>query len=220
MLGEVSVFDLTRSEARRRLLSLLFADPVLEYHLRDLARTIDMSIGAVQNVVGKLEREGVLKRRALGNLALFSLNRQHPLYGELEAVVTKTIGIAPRLARMLVEIKGIKLAFIYGSYVSVYSKGGSDWTAESDVDVLVVGDADPRAVARVARELGAQTHRQINYTLLASKELAEKVRKRDSFIAEALAKPILPLVGFPKADCTTPARRKPGELMKLLGRPG
>lgn len=212
------VLDLTRSEARRRLLSLFFADPAREYHLRDLARLIGMSVGAVQNVVGRLEREGLLKRRPLGNLALFSLNQQHPLYSELEALVTKTIGIAPQLARALAGIAGVKLAFVYGSYVSVFAKGGSVWTAESDVDLLVIGDVDPRAVSPIARELGALTNRQINYTVLSGKELAEKISKRDSFIGEVLANPILPLVGFPETDSTTPLRRSPKDLRELLER--
>jgi len=213
------VLDLSRSEARRRLLSLFFGDPAREYHLRDLARLIGMSIGAVQNVVGKLEREGLLKRRALGNLALFSLNQQHPLYGELEALVAKTIGIAPQLARALAATGGVRLAFIYGSYVSVFSKSGSVWTAESDVDLLVIGDVDPRAISSIAREFDALTNRQINYTVLAGKELAEKISKRDSFIGEVLANPILPLAGFANADCTTPVRRMPRDLVKLLERP-
>jgi predicted nucleotidyltransferase len=178
-----------------------------------------MSLGAVQNVVGKLEREGLLKRRRLGNLALFSLNQQHPLYRETEAVVTKTVGIAPLLARALVETKGVRLAFIYGSYVTIFSRSDPAWTSESDVDLLVVGDADPRAVSRIAREIGARTSRQINYTVLAEKELIEKVALRNSFVAEILSKPILPLTGFPKFDCTRPIRRKPKDFVKLLEQP-
>lgn len=75
----MAVLYLARSEALRRLLSLLFADPAREYHLRHLERVIGMSLGAVQHVVGQLERAGIVKRRRLGNLALFSLNLQHPL---------------------------------------------------------------------------------------------------------------------------------------------
>jgi hypothetical protein len=213
------VLDLTRSEARRRILTLFFAEPAREYHLRGLARLIGMSVGAVQNVIGKLGREGLLKRRALGNLALFSLNQQHPLHRELEALVTKTIGIAPQLSRALAGTAGVGLAFIYGSYVSVFSKAGSAWTAESDVDLLVVGAVDPRAVSAIARELGALTNRQINYTVLSVGELAERISKRDSFISEILANPILPLVGFAGADSTAPIRRKPKDLLKPLERP-
>ncbi|MBI4564969.1 MAG: hypothetical protein HY716_09790 [Planctomycetes bacterium] len=211
--------DLSRSEARRRLLSLLFADPTHEHHLRDLQRLIGMSIGAVQHVVGKLEREGLLKRRRLGSLALFSLYQRHPLYRETEAMVTKTIGIAALLSRALAKLEAVRLAFVYGSYVSVFTKSESTWSGESDVDLLVVGDANPRAVSRIARDVGARTSRQINYTVLAVKELAEKVARRDSFIADVLAKPILPIAGFANADCTKPIQRKPKDLVKLLERP-
>lgn len=110
------------------------------------------------------------------------------------------------------------LAFIYGSYVSVFSKSASVWTAESDVDLLVVGDVDPRPISSMARKVGSATSRQINYTILSAREFAQKVSKSDSFIGEVLAKPILPLVGFPKGDCTTPIRRKPEDLVALLER--
>lgn len=214
------VLDLSRSEARRRLLSLLFADPRREYHLRDLQRLIGMSIGAVQHVVGRLEREGLLKRRRLANLALFSLNLRHPLYPEMESVVTKTVGIAARLASALSEVEGVRLAFIYGSYVSVFSKSASAWSADSDVDLLVVGDVDPRTISRIARDLGERTSRQINYAVLGVQELLEKLQRRDSFISEVFSKPILPLIGLPNRDSITPVRCKPRDLARRLERLG
>lgn len=215
----MTVPDLGRSEARRRILGLLFADPTQEYHLRELERRIGMSIGAVQLVVGKLESEGLLQRRRLGNLALFSLNRRYPLYREMESIVAKTIGIAPLLARALVHIRGVHLAFLYGSYVSVFSKSATRWSAESDVDLLVVGTADPRTVSRIARDAGTRTDRQINYTVLGVKELIEKISRRDSYLRNLLSQPILPLAGFPKTDSTRPIRRKPTDLIRLLEPP-
>lgn len=212
----MAILELSRSEARRRLLSLLFGDPEREYHLRDLARRIGMSLGAVQHVVGRLEGEGVLKRRRLGNLALFSLNQEHTLYRELEAVVMKTVGIAALLAHALAEVQGVRLAFIYGSYVSVFLKSESTWSTGSDVDLLVVGDVDPRRIARIAREVGARTSRQINYAVLGVKEIIGKIARRDTFVTEALSKPILPLAGFRDSECTTPVRSKPRDLARAL----
>lgn len=209
------LLDLSRSEARRRLLTLLFGDPAKEYHLRELQRRVGMSLGAVQNVVGKLEREGMLKRRRLGNLALLSLNQRHPVYAETAAVVAKTVGIAPALAREVGTVPGVRLAFLYGSYVSVFSKTGSTWSAESDIDLLVVGGADPRDVSRVAREAGKRTGRQVNTAILGVKELRARIARHDSFVEEVLAKPILPLVGFPGTEPVTPIRRTPAQIAEL-----
>lgn len=175
-----------------------------------------MSLGAVQNVVGRLEREGLLRRRRLGNLALFSLNQLHPIYAETASIVAKTIGIAPLLARAIAGIPGVAIAFLYGSYVSVFSKSPSEFSGESDVDILVAGSADARAVSRVARDIGQRTGRQINATVFAEEELRSKIRGHDSFVEEVLAKPLLPLVGFPGEDCTTPVRRTGAQVLKLL----
>lgn len=184
--------------------------PFCAVEVRDLERLIGMSIGAVQHVVGRLEREGLLRRRRLGNLALFSLNQQHPLYREIEAVVTKTVGIAPLLARALAEVEGVRLAFIYGSYVSVFSNAKSAWSAESDVDLLVVGDVDPRTISRIAREVGGGTGRQINYTVFGAKELVEKLDRRESFISEVFRSPSCLSRASRNASASLPFAAGPG----------
>jgi DNA-binding transcriptional ArsR family regulator len=213
----MAVLDLARSEARRRILGLLYADPPREYHLRDLHRRVGMSLGAVQHVVGALEREGLLKRRRLGNLALFSLNSRHPLYREVESTVLKTVGIPAMLAGALAGVEGVRLAFLYGSYVSVFSKSGSAWSAESDVDLMVVGGVDPRRISPIARDAGARTGRQINYTVLGVEELIGKIGRQDTVITEILSKPIVPLAGFGDSGPATTIRCGPKDLSRMLG---
>jgi predicted nucleotidyltransferase len=210
------VIDLARSETRRRLLGLLFAAPEHEYHQRDLERRFGMSIGAIQHEVHKLEHEGLLKRRRLGNLVLLSLDRDHPLYAEMEAIVRKTIGIAALIANQIRALEGVRLAFIYGSYVSLFTKAGSKWSGESDVDLLVVGEIDPRAISRVGREVGSGSGRQVNYSVFSVEEMKGKISHQDSFVDEVLKKPVLPLVGFPESDYNTPLHLEPKDLQRLL----
>jgi len=212
----MAVIDLARSETRKRLLGLLFAAPEHEYHQRDLERRLGMSIGAIQHEVHKLEREGLLKRRRLGNLVLLSLDREHPLYAEMEAIVRKTIGIAALIAHQIRALEGVRLAFIYGSYVSLFTKAGSKWSGESDVDLFVVGEVDPRAISRVAREVGSGAGRQVNYSVFSLDEMKGKINHQDSFVGEVLKKPVLPLAGFPESDYNTPLRLEPNGLLRLL----
>ncbi len=216
----MAMIDLARSETRRRLLGFLFARPDQEFYQRDLERQLQMSIGAIQHEVRRLEEEGLLKRRRLGNLVLFSLNRAHPLYEELTSIVAKTIGIAPALAAAMSNLQGVRLAFVYGSHVSLFEKAGRQrtWSGESDVDLLVVGDVDARAVASTLREIGKRHRREMNYTLLSPAEFRRKLQERDSFLLEVLGKPILPLAGIPKGDYKRPVRLRPEELTRLLDR--
>jgi predicted nucleotidyltransferase len=219
MIARMAFPEIFRSQARRRLLELFFTDPEAEYHLRDCARRIGMSLGAVQNVIGRLEREGLLLRRSLGNLALFRLNRGHPLFDELSSVVAKTVGLAPRLREALRRLRGVRLAFLYGSYVSAFGRGDSAWTGRSDVDLLVVGDVDPRAVSRMTRQVAARAGRPINYTILTERELRDKIARSDSFLMDVLSKPVLPLAGFPESRATIPLRLKPVALEGMLRNP-
>jgi predicted nucleotidyltransferase len=174
-----------------------------------------MSIGAIQHEVHKLEREGLLKRRRLGNLVLLSLDRDHPLYAEMEAIVRKTVGIAALIAHQIRGLEGVRLAFIYGSYASLFTKSESKWSGKSDVDLFVVGEVDPRAISRVAREIGSSAGRQVNYTVLSAEELNGKIARQDSFLDEVLREPVLPLVGFPESDYNTPLRREAKDLLRL-----
>jgi len=212
----MAVLDLARSEARRRILGLLFADPAREFHLRDLERRIGMSMGAVQHVVRALEREGLIKRRRLGNLALFSPNSRHPLYREVASTILKTVGIPAMLAGALAGVPGVRLAFLYGSYASTFSRPGSAWSAESDVDLMVVGDADPRRIGRIAREAGGRAGREVNYTVLGVEELLGKIGRQDTFLTGILSKPIVPLAGFEGADPATAIRCGPKDLSRRL----
>jgi predicted nucleotidyltransferase len=178
-----------------------------------------MSLGAVQNVMGGLEREGLLLRRPLGNLALFRLNRGHPLFEELSSVVAKTVGPAPHLSQELRRLPGVRLAFLYGSYASAFGRGDSPWTGRSDIDVLVVGDVDPRAVSRITRQVAARANRPVHYTILTERELRDKISRRDSFLLDVLSKPVLPLAGFPESGGAIPLRLTPAVLERILRNP-
>jgi predicted nucleotidyltransferase len=133
----------------------------------------------------------------------------------MEAIVRKTIGIAALLAHQIRALEGVRLALIYGSYVSLFTKDGSKWSGKSDVDLFVVGEVDPRAVSRAAREIGSRAGRQINYTVLRVEELKGKIDRQDSFVDGILRMPFLPLFGFPESDYNTPLHREPKEFLSL-----
>jgi predicted nucleotidyltransferase len=95
-----------------------------------------------------------------------------------------------RLKEVSASLEGVVAAAVFGSYASGTAR------AESDIDVLVVGDVsrvDAHAAFRgVAREL----KREINVTTLSLREFRQQSRSPRSFVAELLAKPTLPLKGM------------------------
>jgi len=90
-----------------------------------------------RNLVKKmkeLEKEGILKSQRRGNLKLYSINQDYPLYEEYKGIVIKTLGFEENLKAVLKASKGVKEAYIYGSYAE------DKMDVYSGIDLLVVGN--------------------------------------------------------------------------------
>jgi len=80
-------------------------------------------------------------------------------------------------------------AVIYGSWASDSRR------PDSDVDVLVVGDADLRDLRRQLRPIGKSAGRTLDLTVLAPAEFRRLVQDRSSFTQRILEAATTPLVG-------------------------
>ena len=177
----MAILDLTRSRTRAALLRLLFTDPDAEWHLRGLARELGVSAGNVRREVLRLTGDGYLTMRRQANLTLYRLNKDHPLYGELRSMVSKTIGVEWALGEALAGVAGVRLAFIYGSVAA-----GRE-TAASDIDLMVIGDPSVRELHAALRPLEDTLRRSINFMVFDEDEFGQRVRDRDGFVLDVLA---------------------------------
>ena len=90
---------------------------------------------------------------------------------------------------MLEAVKGIEFAFIYGSFA-----GGRE-NADSDVDLLIVGDVDLNVIDAALQRLEKALGRSVNYVLYDPQEFKEKVTTKDGFISNVLDGEKIALVG-------------------------
>ena len=184
---------LFKSKVRRTLLALFFTNPDQEYFPRQLERLSGIFVGNLQRELISLEQAGLLKTRRLGNLKLYKLNHQHPLYPELKSLVAKTIGLEESLRSHLAAIEGIQAACIYGSFARKEER------AKSDVDVLILGQVDEKTLIDTVKRLENMLQREINYTLYRLDERRKRKAAKDSFVLEVLKQPRIPLIGGPDA---------------------
>jgi predicted nucleotidyltransferase/predicted transcriptional regulator with HTH domain len=181
--------SLFRSRTRARILALLFADPEREWHVRGLAREVDDSPGNVRRELLRLAGAGYLTCRSQANLVLYRLNQSHPLYPELRALVSKTVGAERLVGEALAGVAGVRLAFLYGSYAAASERPGSD------LDVMVVGSAAGREVHRALRPVEDELRREVNYVLLDEREFTRRWRENDGFLRDVLAGAVRVVVG-------------------------
>ncbi|OYW07109.1 MAG: hypothetical protein B7X11_00545 [Acidobacteria bacterium 37-65-4] len=84
---------------------------------------------------------------------------------------------------------GVEAAAIYGSVAA-----GTD-TGRSDVDLLVVGSADPIALHEAISAVEDRLGRPVNYTVLTTKELTTRKRRKEPFLARVLSGDVIPVLG-------------------------
>ncbi len=185
----MSVIHVLFPQARAELVRLLFADPSKEYHLRELARLSNLSIGTLQSEVRRLAAPGLLTARRDGNRLYFRANIAHPVFPELQGLALKTTGLREQLVDALTGAPGVEIAFVFGSQASGSAGAGSD------VDLLIIGSAGLRALAPRLRPLTAALAREVNLHVLARKTFITKARGGDAFISNVLAAPKLWIIG-------------------------
>lgn len=83
----------------------------------------------------------------------------------------------------------ITVAFVFGSVAAAGER------AESDVDLMIVGEVTHRAVASGLRAAGERLGREINPHFFTPAEFRRRVAAKDHFLTDVMAKPKLFIVG-------------------------
>lgn len=184
--------DVLFGKTRQAILALLFEQPEQTYYLRELSRLTGISPGALQHELGRLQKADLIQRVKDGNRVTYKPNTAHPIFTELQSLISKTCGVPAQLkAALSPHAAQIAFAVIYGSL----AKGTSH--ALSDVDLLVVGtlrlDQAIAAIVPVEKRIG----REISVRTLLPMEFRERRARGDNFIASVMAGQLVPVLGQP-----------------------
>lgn len=164
------------SKIREKILTLLYLNKEKELYLREIAGNIGASAGTVQREIRNLQQMGVVSTRRSGNRVYYSLNKGNPIYKELASIVKKQGGLVGELKKGLMGNKDIKICFIYGSYVSAKD------TAESDIDLFVIGEIKGVDLAVRLRVIEKDLGREISPYVITEGELKKKLKQKGHFL--------------------------------------
>jgi predicted nucleotidyltransferase len=177
------VANLLFGSVRRDVLALLLGHPDERFYFRELLRATGGGSGALQRELRSLVQAGLLNRERAGNQVYFSANRDASIFPELRSIIEKTAG-APDVLRTalgsLVSRGRIDVAFVYGSAAT----GGL--TSDSDVDLLVIGDATLADLVPALRDAEGRLRREVNVSLYPAHEFRQKASKRSHFLTRVL----------------------------------
>jgi predicted nucleotidyltransferase len=184
----MDILNIGKSKTRKALLQLYFSHPEKKYYLRELEKKLNYPVQNIRRELISLEKKGMFKNERSGNQVFYYLNKESPIYGDIENIISKTIGIENQLKESLSKISGIKTAFVFGSF--------ADKTMDplSDIDLMIVGDIEENKLIKNIVKLEDKFEREINYHIYSDKEFEKRKKENDSFISRIFSKPVIFLI--------------------------
>lgn len=186
--GPPAIMPLFRSEMQVRLLALLLLQPERRWTLQELAANLGAPASSVHRELNRAEDTGVISRDASARPHQFFAATDDSMYEPLAALLSRSVGVEQELRAALLR-PDVIAAVIYGSW----AKGTR--RPDSDIDVLVVGDAPLRELRRVVRPIGKAAGRPVDVTVLSMSEFSRLRHDGSSYLRSVLADSTIALVG-------------------------
>lgn len=184
------VAEVLFGQIRSGILALLYGRPNQSFYLRQIARHIGASTGAVQRDIVQLSKAGLVNRIPEGSQVFYRANSSSPVFDEMRGLVAKTLGVQDTLQFLLTPYaKKIKVAFVYGSVAR------HEETVQSDVDLMIVGSVTLEELIPTLERAQSLLGREVNATVYSLKEFCSKLDSQNHFLQSVLEDKKLFLVG-------------------------
>lgn len=150
-MKSAQLLPLFRSEAQARILAWLLLKPDREQPISTLSEVAGIAHPNVLNEVNRLVESGILSERRAGRSRMVRADPQSPYFQPLIAILSRSYGPIVHVADAVEGLDGIRTVIVFGSWAERYS--GIPGPPPRDVDILLVGTPDPRAVRSTNRSL-------------------------------------------------------------------
>lgn len=123
----------------QRIISLLAMNPGKPFYLREISKTLGMSLGATHAALQTLERTKMLSTEFVGKTKLYELAVSSPV-AQAFRVLNTILVLEPLVGELKVLARRI---ILYGSYAS------GTFSKKSDLDLLIVAEDKKRVLGFV-----------------------------------------------------------------------
>ena len=160
---------LITSKIRVKLLLKFFLNPQNSAYLRGLSEELEESTNAVRLELNRLESANMLNSSRIGNKKMFTVNKLHPLFKDVNQIVRKYLGIDIIIENI---IKGL------GEPTKIFLTGDLAEGRNSDlVDIILVGKINKKYLTEIIEKTEKLIERKIRYIAYTDKEFS-KIRKK------------------------------------------
>ena len=176
------------SRTRAEIFKLLFGTKEEELHIREIERRTGLNDSTIRQELNKLLKLDLVIDRKDSNRVYYRANKSNPLYTDIHNLVLKSIGLTDVLRDALKD-KRIKTAFVFGSICE-----GRE-TAESDVDLFVIGSLGMRNISPLLSGTADKIGREINTHVMSKDEIQKRYGSKDHFIDNVIKSKKIFIIG-------------------------
>jgi len=162
---------LISSKTRVKLLLKFFLNTQNRAYLRGLEQEFSESSNAIRLELNRLEGAGMLCSNLEGNKKIFQANDQHPLFGEIQSIVRKYVGLDRIINHVVMRLGSVDEVYLAGTF----AKGLNG----PIIDLVMVGEVDVKYLIELIKKAEGLVDRKIRYVVYGSED-QELTRIRES----------------------------------------
>lgn len=182
--------DALFTKTQQQVLGLLYGQPQRSFYLKEILHLTGMGVATIKRELERMLAAGILKMTKVGNQHHYQANSQCPIYDQLLSIVKKTFGVADVLCLALKSLSDrIDWAFVFGSVAS-----GKE-TANSDVDLLVIGEVSFSEVVTALYPVQETLGREVNPKVFRLEEWKSLRQNKEAFVGDIMEKPRMDVMG-------------------------
>jgi uncharacterized protein len=176
-----SLGDMLFGQTRGRVLALLYGKPDELFFGREIARLTQTSSGTTRRELETLSKFGLVLKSVAGRQVYYRANSSHSVFPDIQSLLAKTSGIYHQLRSALEPLAAqISFTIVYGSIVR------GDSFPNSDIDILVIGNATLDDVLLHLAPLETPLGRPINPTVFSLQDFRSKIQRGNHFLSAVM----------------------------------
>ncbi|HFA47926.1 MAG TPA: ArsR family transcriptional regulator [Bacteroidetes bacterium] len=167
---------LISSKTRIKLLLKFFLNSSTTAYLRSLESEFGESTNAIRLELNRLENAGMLTSFLKGNKKMFRANKEHPLFGDVQAMMMKTVGLDKIILNVIERLGEVEQVFLVGDFAK-----GID---SPIIDLIFIGNIDKNYLVKLVEKAEEVVKRKIRYLIYDHEEFVQ--HSLAGFASEAL----------------------------------
>lgn len=181
-----SIEALFGSKTRVKLLNLFLTNPEKSFYVREITRLIDEQVNSVRRELKNLEDNKIVKSTTEDRKLFYGINQRFKYYIPLRAIFAgaevsennptqSSDDLSHSWGERIAKVKNLVQVFVISG---VLVEG-----AESNIDMLLVGNNNNNALSEWAKEIEKSEGRELNYVILSMEDFYYRYTTRDTFIS-------------------------------------